>query len=483
MSYLHPILTFYHFLDKFRTAPTRNRSKSSERQPQSIVTLIAMNQLSLFTKYPVAGAAKTRLIPKVGAQGAADIHRALTEHTLQTVSSLKRQIPVDIEITYTESSYQQMLDWLGGDFTYNPQVDGDLGDRMLAVFKQGRDAGFQNTVLIGTDCPGITAGILSQAFLALSEADLVLGPAVDGGYYCIGLSQPYAQLFDGIPWGSDQVLNETLAIARQLNLSIHLLPELHDIDRPEDLVHWDLIQQQKKSPAKISVIIPCLNEEAHIEKSIRSAQQQPDAEIIVVDGGSQDRTMEILRNLDGVSVVSHSTGRARQMNRGADLANGSALLFLHADTTLPKNYSSHILQVLNTPQISVGAFRLKVDLNDWRVRVMEHLVHWRSTLFQMPYGDQGIFVKTSNFQRVGGFPELPILEDYELVRKLREIGKVKIAESAVVTSGRRWQTLGIFQTTRINWSMIWKYRRGECPEALRKWYREAVHSSGERMTP
>ena len=171
------------------------------------------------------------------------------------------------------------------------------------------------------------------------------------------------------------------------------------------------------------------------------------------------------------------------MNRGADLANGSALLFLHADTTLPKNYSSHILQVLNTPQISVGAFRLKVDLNDWRVRVMEHLVHWRSTLFQMPYGDQGIFVKTSNFQRVGGFPELPILEDYELVRKLREIGKVKIAESAVVTSGRRWQTLGIFQTTRINWSMIWKYRRGECPEALRKWYREAVHSSGERMTP
>lgn len=215
-----------------------------------------MNQLSLFTKYPVAGAAKTRLIPKVGAEGAADIHRALTEHTLQTVSSLKRQIPFDIEIAYTESSHQQMLDWLGGDFTYNPQVDGDLGDRMLAVFEQGREAGFQNMVLIGTDCPGITVGILSQAFLALSEADLVLGPAVDGGYYCIGLSQPYAQLFDGIPWGSDQVLNETLTIARQLNLRVHLLPELHDIDRPEDLIHWDLIQQKKNTLLKFQSSFP-----------------------------------------------------------------------------------------------------------------------------------------------------------------------------------------------------------------------------------
>lgn len=78
---------------------------------------------------------------------------------------------------------------------------------------------------------------------------------------------------------------------------------------------------------------------------------------------------------------------------------------------------------------------------------------------------------------------MPILEDYELVRKLREIGKVKIAESAVVTSGRRWHKLGIFQTTRIDWLMIWKYRRGECPEALRKWYREAVQPSGERLIP
>lgn len=111
--------------------------------------------------------------------------------------------------------------------------------------------------------------------------------------------------------------------------------------------------------------------------------------------------MEILRNLEGVSVVSHSTGRARQMNRGADLATGDTLLFLHADTTLPKNYPSHILHVLNTPRVSVGAFRLKIDLKDWRVRVMEHLVHWRSTLFQLPFGDQGFFVKTSNFQRVG----------------------------------------------------------------------------------
>ena len=274
----------------------------------------------------------------------------------------------------------------------------------------------------------------------------------------------------------DRMLAKTLAIAERLNLGVHLLPKLHDIDRPEDLVHWDHIQQNKQSDAKVSVIIPCLNEEANIEKSILSAQQQPNVEIIVVDGGSQDRTMKILRNIEGIFVVSHPSGRARQMNRGADLATGDTLLFLHADTILPENYPSHIFQMLNTAGVAAGAFRLKVDLKDRRVRVMERLVHWRSTLFQMPYGDQGIFVKTSNFRRVGGFPDLPIMEDYELVRKLRKMGDIRIAETAVVTSGRRWERLGIFHTTRINWLMVWKYRQGACPEALWKWYRSAAQS-------
>ena len=186
--------------------------------------------------------------------------------------------------------------------------------------------------------------------------------------------------------------------------------------------------------------------------------------------------MEILCKIKDVSIVSHTAGRARQMNHGASLATGKHLLFLHADTILPGAYHHHITQILATPGVSAGAFRLAVDIDDWKVRLMERLDHWRSTIFSMPYGDQGIFLKTSTFAQAGEFPELPIMEDYELVRRLRRLGKIKIADPVVITSGRRWEKLGMFQTTRINWLMIWKYRQGVSAENLRSWYRDAAQN-------
>jgi uncharacterized protein len=187
--------------------------------------------LIIFTRYPRPGQAKTRLIPALGPEGAARLQKAMTQHSLLQARGLKGPIA----IYYANGEERELRDWLGEDLCYFTQAAGDLGAKMLGAFCDtlGEEAGA--AVIIGTDCPGIDTQLLAQTFQALQTSDLVLGPALDGGYYLIGLRRVIPELFENIPWSTDQVLSQTLAIANRLNLSIHLLPELPDIDRPEDL--------------------------------------------------------------------------------------------------------------------------------------------------------------------------------------------------------------------------------------------------------
>jgi uncharacterized protein len=187
--------------------------------------------LIIFTRYPRPGQAKTRLIPALGPQGAARLQIAMTEHSLSQARGLK----TPIAIYYTNGEEPELRDWLGEDLCYYPQAAGDLGAKMLGAFCHTLGEGNDAAVIIGTDCPGIDTQLLAQTFEALQTSDLVLGPALDGGYYLIGLRRVIPALFDSIPWSTDQVLGQTLGIAKGLDLSIHLLPELPDIDRPEDL--------------------------------------------------------------------------------------------------------------------------------------------------------------------------------------------------------------------------------------------------------
>jgi uncharacterized protein len=186
--------------------------------------------LIIFTRYPRPGQAKTRLIPALGPEGAARLQIAMTEHSLRQARGLK----TPIAIYYTNGEEPELRDWLGEDLRYQPQCPGDLGAKMLGAFCDTLDKG-TGAVIIGTDCPGIDTQLLAQAFQRLETADLVLGPALDGGYYLIGLRRVIPELFDNIAWSSDRVLSQTLARAKHLNLKLYLLPELSDIDRPEDL--------------------------------------------------------------------------------------------------------------------------------------------------------------------------------------------------------------------------------------------------------
>jgi len=197
-------------------------------------------KLTVFTRYPEPGKTKTRLIPVLGKAGAANLHRLMAQRTIARALSLQKSRRLSVEIHHTGGSQQQMEDWLGTDLIYQNQIDGDLGARMTAAFQNSFDSGVDKVAIIGTDCPDLKAEILAQAFDELSDRDLVLGPAKDGGYYLIGLRRSIPELFDGINWGTSEVFASTRAIAQNLGLNIAVLPILADIDRPEDLLGLDI---------------------------------------------------------------------------------------------------------------------------------------------------------------------------------------------------------------------------------------------------
>lgn len=222
-------------------------------------------------------------------------------------------------------------------------------------------------------------------------------------------------------------------------------------------------------PPLISIVLPTLNEAQNLPQVLGTIPAGVD--VVVVDGGSADCTAEVAKAW-GARVIWSSPGRSHQLNCGAAAATGSILLFLHADTRLPEGFEQAIRQTLAQPGVVAGAFRLAINGPDRGLRWVEWGVNLRSRFLQMPYGDQGIFIKADIFHQLGGFPDLPMMEDFELVRRLRKVGRVAIAPAAVVTSDRRWRTLGILRTTLANQIMIAGYFLGIDPHKLARWYRD-----------
>lgn len=210
------------------------------------------NHLVIFTRFPVPGKTKTRLIPALGADAAADLQRRLTEHTLAGMMPLADAGVCAIEIRFADATLSEMQNWLGERHRLRSQCEGDLGERMAEAFSNAFEGGAQRCAIIGIDCPALTANHVQQAFDALASSDLALGPATDGGYYLIGLTRAGAGsvvpgLFDGMAWGSDTVLEDTLRRATHARVTHALLEPLDDVDRPEDLAQLD-VSALKASP-------------------------------------------------------------------------------------------------------------------------------------------------------------------------------------------------------------------------------------------
>lgn len=194
-------------------------------------------------RYPEPGKAKTRLIPALGAAGAADLYREMAEYTLAQVQALQKQKAIEVEIRFAGGTQNCMEGWLGKHWKYVSQGEGDLGDRMGRSFQDAFQDGMQRTVIIGTDCPEVDSAVLDSAFQALHHYDLVIGPATDGGYYLIGQRHPMPEIFSQIPWSTSEVFEKTMTIVETLGITISCLPMLSDVDYPSDLAIWEKAKQ------------------------------------------------------------------------------------------------------------------------------------------------------------------------------------------------------------------------------------------------
>lgn len=329
---------------------------------------------------------------------------------------------------------------------------------MLAAHARGAN----KIIVIGSDCPGLDAAHLDAAFGRLGEHDVVLGPAGDGGYYLIGMSAPQPDLLHDVPWGTGQVLAITARKAEALGLRVALLPVLSDVDEAADIAEAEAALAVGRS---VSVVIPAWNDAEVLEALLPRVMKARPLEVLVADGGSTDDTAAIaLRH--GAVLVASPQGRAAQMNAAAREARGEFLLFLHADTTPPERFSGIVADALARPGVAAGAFRFALrEKIAWR-RLVEIPTRLRGSLLGRPYGDQGLFLRRDLFQRIGGFPDWPILEDVELLRRLRRLGGIVITRECAPTSARRWMRGGLLRTFLRHQLIMLGYALGARPEKL-----------------
>ncbi len=218
---------------------------------------------------------------------------------------------------------------------------------------------------------------------------------------------------------------------------------------------------------KLSIVIPTLNEASHIE-SLLAQLSDENVELIVVDGGSDDQTVQ--RASVQAKLFYSSTGRAVQMNAGAAAANGDWLWFLHADTQLSQPLNAYIDEITQSSSVW-GRFTVRLDDARLIFRVIERLMNARSCVTSVATGDQGLFVDRRLFAELGGYPELPLMEDVALSKRLRKVMPVNCSALSLITSARRWQQRGVLKTIVLMWWLRLAYVVGVSPARLRQWYR------------
>jgi rSAM/selenodomain-associated transferase 2 len=199
----------------------------------------------------------------------------------------------------------------------------------------------------------------------------------------------------------------------------------------------------------LTVIVPVLDEEALLPALLNRLVHHA-VQVVVVDGGSRDRTCQVAREISGIQVIQGTAPRASQMNQGAAAAEGQVLMFLHADGMPPAGFPDLIHQALEDPQVAGGAFSLALDDAGLRARLVSRGANLRTWITGHPYGDQALFVRRSVFQEMRGFRPWPYLEDLDFVRRLQQQGRLRILSEVVTVSARRWQAQGYLRTTWHN---------------------------------
>ena len=229
----------------------------------------------------------------------------------------------------------------------------------------------------------------------------------------------------------------------------------------------------------VSIIIPTLNEERTVMATLAHTAALGFDELIVVDGGSLDQTLLLVESyrlstqhsaLSPIQLVTAPCGRARQMNEGAKASRGEVLLFLHADTQLPDDAKTRIDMALADRWIVGGRFDVRFDRPSMWGTIISRMMNWRSRLSGLATGDQALFVRRSIFEQMGGFTDMPLMEDIEFSRRLKRKGTTAALTATVTTSFRRWEQQGPLQTILLMWALRFLYWAGMSPHTLNRWY-------------
>jgi len=220
----------------------------------------------------------------------------------------------------------------------------------------------------------------------------------------------------------------------------------------------------------VSVIIPALDEASRIAETVASARDAGECEIIVVDGGSSDETLAAARQAGADVVLESPRGRARQLNVGAEASHGDVLLFLHADCRLNPGSFEAVRNALADERVVAGCFRQTIDATGLKYRILERGNAARVRCSGWAYGDQGIFVRRDAFTRIGGFPDIELMEDLLLMKQLKRVGRIVLLEHALHVSARRWEHVGVVWQTLRNWATITLVQCGVSPNRFAKAY-------------
>ncbi len=437
--------------------------------PATVIRSAMRKRVILLLTFPVPGAVKTRLGPALGERGACALYRRLVAHTLRVTQAFAAESGAALEARVTgEPDEAAARAWLGEGVAIRGQGDGDLGARLERAVQAALAEGAETVAVVGADCPALTTGHMAAAFAQLAAHDIVVGPAINGGFYLIGVRRALPALFRGIRWDEREVLAQMLAAARTNSATVARLPALHTLEVPADLPAWARTPAARAAGrGGVSVVIPVPGEAPRLEAALAAVRAGRPHEIIVV-GGTDSRVAEIAWRHEATVVPAPRAGGVGHLNRGAASTSGEFLLFLPAGSLPPPDCAAQVRAILARPGVAAGAFALAIEGEFRGRRWIERSVNRRARR-QLPCGDQGIFLRRDTFDRIGGFSEAVNVEDYAFLRRLRRHGVIALAPAAAAADARRWRGLGALRTTVMNRLVSAGYWLRVSPARLALW--------------
>ncbi|WP_024955706.1 TIGR04283 family arsenosugar biosynthesis glycosyltransferase [Sulfurospirillum arcachonense] len=434
--------------------------------------------LIYFAKEPTKGKVKTRLAKSIGEVEAKKIYELMLGHLLglhvkENIDTFVALLPFTQEF---EKAFQNQDIFL--------QEGENIGQKMANAFEKVFALGYESAVLVGADIPSLDENILHEAFTKLQTHETILSPTRDDGYYLIGFQKnSFTKNAFTIDFSND-VYTQTKKALKHLN--VYEGKKLFDIDYVEDLrtlLYHSKENTNKKlclhvktlldSFPKISVIIPVYYEKQNLPitiKHLKDMAKNSSFEIIVCDT-PQNTTIGDIKDSSILTCKAKKAGRAYQLNEAASRAKGEILLFLHADTHLPKHWDELLCLHIESGTVA-GAFKLGIFSNHFFLKLIEILANLRVFFTNTPYGDQAQFFTSNLFQTIKGYDEIALMEDIAIIKKVHKKNiKVKILNEKVYTSDRRWLKEGIFYTSFRNRILSTLYFFGVSPKILKKFYK------------